>query len=52
MTLKFTAEDEEDNTIFMLDKLISRKPDGTPSSSVYRKPKHTICYKLAELVLP
>ena len=44
--VQFTREEEEENSIAFLDVLVTRKEDGTLSTSVYRKPSNTnICIK-------
>ena len=42
--IKFTREEESENTIPMLDTKITRSQDGKLSFSVYRKPTHTDQY--------
>ncbi|XP_072016884.1 uncharacterized protein [Amphiura filiformis] len=43
-SIKFTVEHESNNSIAMLDTLISRNADGSLSFSVYRKSTHTDQY--------
>ena len=43
-SIKFTVEHETNNSIAMLDTLISRNNDGTLSFSVFRKSTHTDQY--------
>ena len=43
-SIKFTMESEEDGTLPFLDTLLTRRGDGTISTSVYRKPTHTDRY--------
>ena len=39
--VQFTREEEEDQSIAFLDVLVTRKDDGTLTTSVYRKPSNT-----------
>ena len=43
-SIKFTTEHEHNNTLAMLDTLITRKQDGTLKFSIYRKATHTDHY--------
>ena len=43
-TIRFTMETETNNTIPVLDTLVTRDSDGYLSTSVYRKPTHTDQY--------
>ena len=43
-SIKWTREEEKDGKLPILDVLITRKPDGSVSTSVYRKPTHTDLY--------
>ena len=43
-SIKFTIEHENNNSIAMLDTLITRNPNGSLSFSVYRKSTHTDQY--------
>ena len=44
--VQFTREEEENQSIAFLDVLITRKDDGTLTTSVYRKPSNTnLCIK-------
>ena len=42
--IQFTIEEESDGKLPFLDTLLKRKPDGTISFLVYRKPTHTDQY--------
>ncbi len=42
--IKFTMEQEENNTISFLDVQVTRRVDGTLSHTVHRKPTHTDRY--------
>ena len=42
--IKFTKEIESNNSLAFLDILITRQPDGTLSTTVYRKPTFTGLY--------
>ena len=41
LTINFTVEQEEDETLPSLDTLFRRREDGSLDSSVYRKPTYT-----------
>ncbi|XP_072015900.1 uncharacterized protein [Amphiura filiformis] len=47
-SIKFTVEHESNNSIAMLDTLISRNADGSLSFSVYRKITHRPISELCE----
>ena len=41
-TIPFTMKIEKDNTIPFLDTTVTRDSDGLLTSTVYRKPAHTL----------
>ncbi len=43
-SVKFTFEEEDNNSIAFLDTLITKKSDGSLKLSIYRKPTHTDQY--------
>ena len=43
-SIKFTYEEETNNTIPFLDTLLERRPDGSVKVQVYRKKTHTNQY--------
>ena len=43
-SIQFTIKNEQDNNIAFLDTMIHREPDGSLTSTVYRKPTHTDQY--------
>ena len=43
-TIRFTMKTENDNKIAFLDASVSREPDGSLTTSVYRKPTYTDRY--------
>ena len=43
-SIRWTREEEKDGQLPIMDVLITRKPDGCISTSVYRKPTHTDLY--------
>ncbi|XP_022111650.1 uncharacterized protein LOC110990874, partial [Acanthaster planci] len=42
--IQFTIENEQDNSIAFLDTMVHREPDRSLTSTVYRKPTHTVQY--------
>ena len=50
--ITFTKEDEHDNCLPFLDILISRDPDGTTTTSIYRKPTYSGLYLKWESFVP
>ena len=43
-SIRFTMEEEKDNSLPFLDTLLMRRDDGTIDITVYRKPTHTDTY--------
>lgn len=43
-SIHFTVEEESEGKLLFLDVLLQRDPDGSISTIVYRKPKHTDRY--------
>ena len=41
-TIRFTMEIEKDNTSPFLDTTVTRETDGLLTTTVYRKPTHTV----------